>query len=196
MSHLQHQKHFWFEFVRCMDKGPSIGWTKGVACAFERNWNKRRSTIPYFAWPTRVRASPHETTRRIAVATSSLTQNYCILIGSRSTSCGAREIARSCVLLELRYSISCNKQCVLYCTGVLYWRTVHCTNIILYLGWSLTWTFDPNIQVGEIFPAFFTDHVCRIGPYVKRILGRCWCIVGHPPYKELCTVWWKMYQLY
>ena len=82
MSALQHQKHFWFEFVWCMENGPSIGWTKGVACAFEKHWNKRRSKIPYFAWPTRVLASPHETTRRIAVATSLLTQKYCILIGS------------------------------------------------------------------------------------------------------------------
>ena len=82
MSLQQHRKHFWFEFVWCIDKGLSIGWTKGVACGFEKHWNKRRSKIPYFMWPTRVRASPDETTRRIDVTTSSLTQNYCILIGS------------------------------------------------------------------------------------------------------------------
>ena len=82
MSLRQHWKHFWFGFVWCIDKGLSIGWTNSVACAFEKHWNEWRSKIPYFVWPTCVRASPHETTRRITVATSLLTQNYCILIGS------------------------------------------------------------------------------------------------------------------
>ena len=60
----------------------AAGETKGMACAFEKHWNKWRTKIPYFVQPTRVRGGSHETPRSIALGTSLMTQNYCILIWS------------------------------------------------------------------------------------------------------------------
>ena len=81
--------HFkrWMYHHNDLSIGCGAGKAKGMACSIQKDGNKQRSKIPYFVGPTRVRASPRETTRRNAVPTSSLTQNYCILIGSVTIYC-------------------------------------------------------------------------------------------------------------
>ena len=70
----------WIHFKRWMYHHNDLsiacaaGKAKGMACSIQKDWNKWKRKISYFVWPTRVRASPRDTTRRIAVAMSSAWQ--------------------------------------------------------------------------------------------------------------------------
>ena len=78
--------HFkrWMYHHKDLSIGCAAGKAKDMVCSIQKHWNKWRSKIPNFVWPTRVRViSPRETTSRIAVATSSLTPNSSTLWHNR-----------------------------------------------------------------------------------------------------------------